>query len=295
MAESVAVIALGASVLTFIDVAGKVIARLKDVYNTGQGLPDAFQSLYDRLPLLLEKVEDIKGSCDNGLIDQRRARCLRAPIEGCKRQIEALNVILTKCFPPKENTSTLKKCPRWRLVFDVVRSISKEKEIQRLQRILQEYESTLTFYLTDIRTSPGKMDCSPEANVTPTRYFEVPGLAVQTFVGRKRLLQILSQNFESVNPEGSWPRIVVLIGIGGGFNAFYKKDCTDPTIQAKAKRSWHWSIVVLLDQLTQYSGSMARPQRALLEVLSNLLTRSLDRNSTRQKLLFLMYCDLLVS
>jgi len=211
MAEAIAAVSLGASVLSFIDLAGRVTSRLKEFYDSSQDLPHAFRSISDRLPLLLEKIVEIKACCDNGTIDEKRARALKAPVDGCRRQIDALNTILTKSLPVKQDTPGIKKDSRFRLTVKALRSIPKEKNVQKLQQILQEYELAILFYLSDIRPEVNSGSTTDRS----TSYYEVPGLAVYKFVPRKTLLDLISQSFVVKTQPGSLSPTTVLIGMGG--------------------------------------------------------------------------------
>ena len=150
MAEAIAAVGLGASVMLFIDLAGKVTSRLKEFYDSSQDFPNAFRSISDRLPLLLEKITEIKACCDNGLIDGKRAKALKPPVDGCTRQIEALNKILGKTLPIRQESEGVKRDSRFQLTVKALRSIPKEKSVRKLQQILQECELTILFYLSEI-------------------------------------------------------------------------------------------------------------------------------------------------
>ena len=236
MAEAITALALGASILAFVDVAGKATERLKDFYHSSRDVPKDFRNISDRLPLLLEKVAEIKACCDIGLIDEKRAKVLRGPLDGCKRQVDTLDNILTRCLPLEENTPGSKKDSRFRLTLKALKSIPKEKDIQKLQQTLLEYESTLVFYFSDIRISRENTAQLLEGSASSTRYYEVPGWAVYKFVGRKGLLDTISRSFSQQRSADSRAQVSVLKGLGGKLILQYMTFLNDAK-QAKVKRN----------------------------------------------------------
>jgi hypothetical protein len=89
-----------------------------------------------------------------------------------------------------------------------MKSIKAEKSIAETQRILETYKSTLTLYFSHLTV----MD-SPDQSLPPvaaeSKFYEIPAIRVNHFVGRKYLLDRIHNFFK----EGAL--VVVLIGMGG--------------------------------------------------------------------------------
>ena len=209
MAEAVAAVSLGASVITFVDLASNILDRLKDFHGS-KDVPKAFEDIFDRLPLLLEKVEEIKKTCDEGRIQPAKAHALTRTVDGCKRQVLALNSIISKCLPVKDNTSA-KKESRMRLALKAFRSLYKEKDVIRIRQMLHEYESTLIFYFSDCSQRLG-MQTPGQAHAF---IYHVPSVAVTRFVGRQTILNRIQEIFDSRRNDHSRPCTIVLHAMGG--------------------------------------------------------------------------------
>ena len=91
-------------------------------------------------------------------------------------------------------TSLPKKDSRLQRTFKAVRGLAEESNVRKIQRTLREYKCTFTFYLTDFRDSPGKLE-ELMKSILSKRYFEVLPLAVRGFIGREKVIESISQSF----------------------------------------------------------------------------------------------------
>ena len=89
-----------------------------------------------------------------------------------------------------------------------IKSIKAEKYIVEIQRTLDTYKSTLTLYFSHL-TAMVSSDQSLSAAEADSKFYEVPAMGVNYFVGRKYLLDRIQKYFE----DGAL--VVVLIGMGG--------------------------------------------------------------------------------
>ena len=89
-----------------------------------------------------------------------------------------------------------------------IKSIKAEKNIAEIQRILETYKSSLTLYFGHLTIMASSGQSLP-AVTADSKFYEVPAMRVNHFVGRKYLLDRIQEFFE----EGV--SVVVLVGMGG--------------------------------------------------------------------------------
>src|SRR5436305_3976382 len=130
MAEALAAVGLAASIVTFVDVSGKVLARLHEYHTISREAPGIFQDTKTRLPLLVDIVTRIKKRCEDGYLATDAQHALSDTVEGCLKQITLLDGLIEKMLP----TSTDCAVQRAR---KAVASVRKEKNVAAVQRTLR--------------------------------------------------------------------------------------------------------------------------------------------------------------
>ena len=202
MSGAEVVIALGvvSSIITCIEMSLKVVDRLEYYLSRTKQPPQVFRTLYDQLPLLIQTFEEIKTACENEKISTERQKSLIKTVQGCVRLTTELEAHLEECLP-LPNDSFLMKGKK------ALKSITVEKNIAEIQRILETYKSTLTLYFSHLTImSSGQ---SLPAVAAKSKFYEVPAMRVNRFVGRKYLLDRIQKSFK----EGA--SVIVLVGMGG--------------------------------------------------------------------------------
>ena len=202
MAEAFAAVGLAASIVTFVDVSSKVLARLRDFHLITQEAPEVFQDIKARLPLMIDIMTRIKKRCGDGSMPIDAQHALSDAVEGCLKQIALLDRLIEKMLP----TSTDSPLRRAR---KAIVSVRKEKDLAAIQSTLRGYEGTLTLYFSE-------RSVASTAIVTgENTYYEIPSLQVLQFVERVELLEEIEASFANTTGNTSHPKIVVLLGMGG--------------------------------------------------------------------------------
>ena len=77
MAQEFALVGLAASIVTFADLTAKVLARFRKFNSTAREMPQVFQDIHRRLPLILDIVVRVKEGGKEGNRDrsQRERYC----------------------------------------------------------------------------------------------------------------------------------------------------------------------------------------------------------------------------
>lgn len=202
MSGAEALIALGAvsSIITCINMSFRVADRL-GYYLSRPKPPPIFHTLNDQLPLLIKTFDEIKTACETEKIPVEHQKCLSKTLEGCVRLINALEANLEECLPLPDDSFLMKG-------RKAMKGFKAEKNFAEIHRILETYKSTLLLYFSHltVTASPGP---SVPAVAAKSRFYEVPAIRVNHFVGRKYLLDRIHKFFN----EGAV--VVVLIGMGG--------------------------------------------------------------------------------
>ena len=198
-----AIIALGvvSSIITCIEMSYKVVDRLGYYLSRTKQPPQIFRTLHDQLPLLIQTFEEIKTACEKQKISVEQQKSLLKTVQGCVRLTNALEANLEECLPLPDDSFLIKG-------KKAIKSIKAEKNIAEFQRILETYKSTLTLYFSHL-TVMASSDQSLPAVAAESKFYEIPAIRVNHFVGRKYLLDRIHKFFK----EGAL--VVVLIGMGG--------------------------------------------------------------------------------
>ncbi|KAH0553453.1 hypothetical protein GP486_006477 [Trichoglossum hirsutum] len=194
MAEAFAAVGLAASIVTFVDAANKVLDRLRDFHPTAQEIPECFQDIHVRLPLIVDVVTQIKNA------EMTLLRRIHGTMDGCNKQIALLNKLVGKMLPIPDDS-------QWRRSLKAIESIRRGKDVTAIQETLGRYERTLTLHLSQ-RSSTSTAIAERRA-----AYYEVPSLQVSQFVERVELLKEIEVSFAGTSGNAS--KKVVLLGMGG--------------------------------------------------------------------------------
>ena len=203
MSGAEAIVALGviSSIISCIDMSYKVADRLDYYLSRTKQPPQVFITLHDQIPLLVQTFEKIKTSCERDKISLDQHKSLLKTVNGCVRLTKMLEAYLEEYLPLPDDSFLVKG-------RKALKSIKAEKYIVEIQRTLDTYKSTLTLYFSHLTAMAGS-DQSLSAVGAYSKFYEVPAMGVNHFVGRKYLLDRMQNCF------GDGAMVVVLIGMGG--------------------------------------------------------------------------------
>lgn len=203
MSGAEAIIAFGvvASIINCIEMTLKVADRLEYYLSRTKQPPQIFRTLHDQLPLLIHTFEEIKTACETEKISTEQQKSLLKTVQGCVRLTKKLEALLEECLPLPDDSFLIKG-------KKAIKSIKAEKSIADIQRILETYKSTLTLYFSHLTVMASSGQILP-AVAAESKFYEVPAIRVNHFVGRKYLLNRIQGFFK----EGA--SVVVLVGMGG--------------------------------------------------------------------------------
>ncbi|KAI4121535.1 MAG: hypothetical protein LQ347_006820 [Umbilicaria vellea] len=202
MAEAVAAIGLAAAIITFVDVGGEVLSRLREYRSTTQEIPRVLREITTQLPLMIDIMERIKSGCADGSLSTDTQHALSKVVEGCRSQIILLKEMVDDMLPASTDSA-------WRLGRKIYKSIRQEKNVATIQRTLESYKTTLTLYFSQ-RSKASITNAAIES-----AYFEIPPIQVSRFVERVDLMGEIKTSFANTTGGASHPKTVVLLGMGG--------------------------------------------------------------------------------
>ena len=206
MAEVVAALALGSSLISFLDIGGKVISRVREYIETSQEVPEVLRDISDRLETLLLTTKDLQSALNAGNLDDGARAALKNTVGGLERQALVLQGLCEHILPSLGEMW-------WRKARKAFSSLRKEKELKNVLQKIIAYESTLNLYFT---TSMSLKD-STSVPWTKRTYHDVPPFALGRFIGRRRVLDRVAASFRVNNLNHRMT--TVLLGIGGQFPA----------------------------------------------------------------------------
>ena len=225
MAEVVAALALGSSIISFIDMGGKVITRVREYIETSQEVPEVLRDISDRLETLLLTTKNLESALNAGKLDDGAKAALRSTVAGLERQALILQGLCEHILPSLGDMW-------WQKARKAVSSLRKEKELKNVLQKIIAYESTLNLYFTTAMSlkdsSNGStldlyfataMSLKDSSSVpwTQRTYHDIPPFAFGRCIGRRRVLDQVVASFRMDNLEHRMT--TVLLGIGGQFPA----------------------------------------------------------------------------
>jgi hypothetical protein len=193
MAEALALVSLVSAIVQFVDFGTKVLGRLNDFEAAVHDVPKAFRDIKTELPLLLDTLKRTKSQAEGGQVTKDTQRALIPVVDGCRSQVELLEITLCKILPATGERS-------WKRGMKAFLSISQEKKIQQITTTLRNYVQTLTYHQATSFTA-----LSPK---TKKPSFMVPFERDLKFVGRTEIITQIGQKLKI-------QRRVALAGIGG--------------------------------------------------------------------------------
>ena len=136
MAEVVAALALGSSIISFIDMGGKAITRIREYIQTSQEVPEVLRDIADRLETLLLTTKNLESALNAGTLDDGAKAALKSTIAGLERQALILQGLCEHILPSLGDMW-------WQKARKAVSSLRKEKELKHVLQKIIAYESTL--------------------------------------------------------------------------------------------------------------------------------------------------------
>lgn len=206
MAEVVAGLALGSSIISFIDMGGKAITRVREYIETSQEVPEVLRDIPDRLETLLLTTKNLNSALNAGKLDEGAKAALRSTVAGLERQAVMLQGLCEHVIPSSGDKW-------WQKARKAVSSLRREKELKNVLQKIIAYESTLNLYFI---TAMSLKDSS-SMPWTQRTYHDNPPFAFGRCIGRRRVLDQVAASFRMDNLEHRM--ITVLLGIGGQFPA----------------------------------------------------------------------------
>ena len=226
MAEMVAALALGSSIISFINMGEKVVTCVREYIETSQEVPDVLRDISDRLETLLLTTKNLESALNAGKLDDGARAALKSTVAGLERQTLRLQDLCEHILPSLGDIW-------WQKARKAVSSLRKEKELKSVLQKIIAYESTLNLYFT---TAMSLKDSS-SVPWTQHTYHDVPPFAFGRCIGRRRVLDQVAASFRTDNLEHRM--ITVLLGIGGQFPApclWPNRTFSDQREQVKARR-----------------------------------------------------------
>ena len=175
------------------DFGTKVVHRFHEFHERAGEIPNIFQNLHTRLPLVLDVLRRIKAQVDDGRVHEDTQRALLPVVQSCFEQIEQLNEILIKVSPVIDDSS-------WRRGTKALLSVGQEGKIKKIEETLNENIHLLTFH--QVTTS------TVEAKQSAPTVFMVHYERDNRFINRKSILDEVDLKFRN-------QRRVALAGLGG--------------------------------------------------------------------------------
>ena len=189
--DPLSAVSLAAAVVHFVELGTKVAFRLNEFRKSAGEVPESLRSVADQIPLL---VQSLKRTQAHQIQDKDVETSLKAVVEGCYAQARALQEILDKTLPSK-NDST------WRKGRKALSSLNKDGDLQRINSKLAENIRALTYFHTTAIPDVSRLQLQPadlEQELDRTKpTFMVHFDQDPHFIGRDDVLQEIFTDFES--------------------------------------------------------------------------------------------------
>ena len=195
MAEAIVAVGIGASILQFVTVTGKLIQRINEFSSTAEQMPKALRAIHVQLPFLLE-------TCQNLDTDSESTNVL-AIINACHEEIEGLYQMLDKVHSGPDDR-------KLRRAFKAFNSIRYQDRFDLALKQIEHLKTNLILHSCQGRT--GVSNGRSKAQQITSNLRSAP---LTPSIPRRKLLREIHRQFNEYEYESSGHRIVVLLGMGG--------------------------------------------------------------------------------
>ncbi|CAM6129976.1 unnamed protein product [Calypogeia fissa] len=190
-----------AKIYTCCDVGWRIIKRVNEFVNNTGDVPEVLIDIKAQLPLLIEKMEQLKSLGDDRLTKINPQGALAAAVTGCRSHIDRLDILVNKLQPQVKDSLTKK-------VKKAGESMFYEDEMSKILIKLESYKTSFMLHFTDISIDLDEVTKKAES------YYMVPCLQVSEYVERIDLLESVKSAVQQ-RREQQQRQVVVLLGMGG--------------------------------------------------------------------------------
>ncbi|CAD6580011.1 MAG: hypothetical protein ASARMPRED_009324 [Alectoria sarmentosa] len=222
MAEAFAIIGVVQAALSLVSYGGKIAKRMDEFNHNVKGLPESFVKIHDRLPLLLNIVEDLQKEASLSKLNANTVPLLVPVLEGLRKEIVSFDETLLKALPSPHASNREK-------IVKAIRGVGIQKKIDEFRSRIQDYLNTLaafhqTHHAESLRELMAMVEGRLERPVEPPPYGAlVPSVPKpklnpvwmvkydleEDFVGRHGIMSTIEKQLTEGNHRAA------LAGIGG--------------------------------------------------------------------------------
>ena len=141
MAEALAVVGVVSSIVGLVDFSSKVLHRLNEFQSSRGEIPESFKHVKEKLPILLETLNQTKLAVEKGSIKEETKEALSSVVVGCQTQITLLNDLIGKSLP-QESDSWRKKTRK------AISSLRQDAKVTKITLTIRSHIQDLTNYLS---------------------------------------------------------------------------------------------------------------------------------------------------
>ena len=141
MAEALAVVGVVSSIVGLVDFSSKVLHRLNEFQSSRGEIPESFRHIKEKLPILLETLNQTKLAVEKGSIEEETKEALSSVVDGCQTQITLLNDLIGKSLP-QEGDSWRKKTSK------AISSLRQDAKVTKITITIRSHIQDLTNYLS---------------------------------------------------------------------------------------------------------------------------------------------------
>jgi N-terminal domain on NACHT_NTPase and P-loop NTPases len=141
MAEALAVVGVVSSIVGLVDFGSKVLHRLNEFQSSRGEIPESFKHIKEKLPILLETLNQTKLAVEKGSIKEETREALSSVVDGCQTQITLLDDLIGKSLP-QEGDSWRKKTSK------AISSLRQDAKVTKITITIRSHIQDLTNYLS---------------------------------------------------------------------------------------------------------------------------------------------------
>ena len=141
MAEALAVVGVVSSIVGLVDFGSKVLHRLNEFQSSRGEIPESFKHIKEKLPILLETLNQTKLAVEKGSIKEETREVLSSVVDGCQTQITLLNDLIGRSLP-QESDSWRKKASK------AISSLRQDAKVTKITITIRSHIQDLTNYLS---------------------------------------------------------------------------------------------------------------------------------------------------
>ena len=230
MAEAIAAVGLGASIVQFVCLAEQLIRRVKEFSSSADQVPKALRCVTTQLPFLVETCHNLENDNESPSVSEI--------IQGCHQEVLYLHTLVNEVLPSAGDQ-------RFRRAFKALQSVRYQEKFDISFRKLESFKTVLLLHCCQTTNK------SKDERAKESLPHNLPPPPTSLSIPRDDLMYRISQLFGEYDCNYCGHRVVVLVGMGGLGKSRLALDYGRRCLNDSEPKSILWADATSMETLTR--------------------------------------------